>query len=396
MQEFGDGSVNFEWIASKLKVGGGGSPSRQAVRMLLSKVDDDEEWYPGKSYQTQHGPAPLLTKKKRRAIATSMMAAKKKGYEPSTALAVHFCPTATLNPVTNAPFTAKYLRQVFTEDCFDVTPENPWQFQRCLQKTWLPPALQAQRLAWAKQELEHARPAVWYFNNLVWLDPCSTILPAGPKKAADLEQAARGTKRYISDDARMYSRNLRAPKQCTTQCSWKDRRMWWVLVMSRGRIAVEVMPEGWKDGAAGMGQFAKQAPRILKRMLGRSAALPKVLYTDRGPGMFVPRTGQATGAYAEGVQEAELRLYTGTDASQQPSDLADVLLHETAIACFKRNLAASTPSAEPWKETRQDFQARVARVAKEANSKCDLRLLCCEYLTRLEMLVQTKGDRLKK
>ena len=166
--------------------------------------------------------------------------------------------------------------------------------------------------------------------------------------------------------------------------------------MSRGRIAVEVMPEGWKDDAAGMGQFAKQVPRILKRMLGRSAALPKVLYTDRGPGMFVPRTGQATGAYAEGVQEAELRLYTGTDASQQPSDLADVLLHETAIACFKRNLAASTPSAEPWKETRQDFQARVARVAKEANSKCDLRLLCCEYLTHLEMLVQTTGDRLKK
>ena len=73
-----------------------------------------------------------------------------------------------------------------------------------------------------------------------------------------------------------------------------------------------------------------------------------------------------------------------------------MLLHETTIASFKRNLAASTPSAEPRKETRQDFQARVARVAKEANSKCDLRLLCCEYLTHLEMLVQTNGDRLKK
>ena len=54
------------------------------------------------------------------------------------------------------------------------------------------------------------------------------------------------------------------------------------------------------------------------------------------------------------------------------------------------------PLLSLWKETRQDFQARVARVAKEANSKCDLRLLCCEYLTRLEMLAQTKGDRLKK
>ena len=41
-------------------------------------------------------------------------------------------------------------------------------------------------------------------------------------------------------------------------------------------------------------------------------------------------------------------------------------------------------------------QGKGARVAKEANSKRDLRLLCCEYLTHLEMLVQTKGDRLKK
>ena len=275
MQEFGDGSVNCEWIASKLNVGGGGPPSRQAVRMLLSKADNDEEWYPGKSYQTQHGRPRLLTKAKRRAVARSMMAAKKRGHEPSVALAVHFCPTATLNPLTNAPFTAKYLRKVFKEDCYDMTPENPWQFQRCLQKTWLPTSLQAQRFAWAKEELELARPPVWYFNNVVWFDPCSTIIPAGPKKAADLEQAARGTKRYISDDARMYSRNLRAPKQCTTQCSWKDKRIWCVLVLSRGRIAVEVMPEGWKDDAAGMGLFHEARAAEEERLL-RPAPPPPV------------------------------------------------------------------------------------------------------------------------
>ena len=100
----------------------------------------------------------------------------------------------------------------------------------------------------------------------------------------------------------------------TTQCSWGDRRIWWVLVMSRGRVAVEVMPEGWKDDAAGMGQFARRVPNILNRMLGSSAAKPKVLYNDCGPGMFVPRTGQATGSYAEGVEAAGLCLYTGADA----------------------------------------------------------------------------------
>ena len=130
MQELGDGTMNLKCVASKLKVGGGGSPSRQAARVLLNKVDSDGSWDPGKSYQTWHGPAPLLTKQKHRAIATFMIAAKKRGHEPSTALAVPFCPAATLNPVTHAPFTAKHLRRAFTEECFDVTPEKPWQLPK--------------------------------------------------------------------------------------------------------------------------------------------------------------------------------------------------------------------------------------------------------------------------
>ena len=94
IKEFGDGSVNYQWIANMLTVGGGGSPSREAVRLSLNRVDEDSDWYPGKSYQAKHGPAPLLSPDKRRAIATSMMAAKKRGHEPNTALAVHLCPTA--------------------------------------------------------------------------------------------------------------------------------------------------------------------------------------------------------------------------------------------------------------------------------------------------------------
>ena len=123
MQEFGDDSANYQRIANKLTVGGEGSPSREVVRLLLNRVDEDSDWYPGKSYQAKHGPAPLLSPAKCRAIATSMMAAKKRGHEPSTALAVHLCPTATSNPVTNATFTPKYIRKVFLEDCYDVPPE---------------------------------------------------------------------------------------------------------------------------------------------------------------------------------------------------------------------------------------------------------------------------------
>ena len=395
MQDFGEGRVNYQWIANKLAVGGGGCPTRDAVRKLLCRCDSDSEWYPGKSYQEKRGPAPLLNASKRRAISTSMMAAKKRGHEPGAALAVRFCQKATLNPKTQAPFTAKYIRKVFTEDCYDVTPDQPWKYQRVIQKTWLPPALQEQRLAWARWELAHAQSPEWYFRNVVWFDPCSTVIPAGPKKAADLEQAARGTQRYISDDARAYSRNLRAPKQCATQRSWKDRRIWWVLVLTNGRIAVEVMPAGWKDNATGMATFAQQLPDILRRMLGRRSDLPNILYTDRGPGMFVPRTGQATTAYADSVQQAGLQLYTGTDASRQPADVPDVLLHETAIACFKRKLVATPSIVDPWKETHEQFQSRVDNVVQAANGQYNFRSLCGSYLERLELLVERKGDRLK-
>ena len=136
---------------------GGGCHSSEAVRFLLLRIENDSKWYPGKSYQTQHGPAPLLTKAKSRAIATSMMAAR----GTSRALLWQF--TSVLQPnnlVTSTPFMPKYIRQVVTEVCYDVTPDNSLQLQRCLQKTWLPPALQAQRLAWAKKELAEARPCV--------------------------------------------------------------------------------------------------------------------------------------------------------------------------------------------------------------------------------------------
>ena len=239
------GKVNHAQIASSLCVKSNDKrrkvhPNRDSVRVLLEKVDADKDWYPGKTYQTRFGPAPLLTAQKRKNIAKSMMATKEEGEEPSYDLAIQRCPKATLNPVTQLPFTEKYIRKVFTEDCYDVSPKNPWRFQRCLQKTWLPSEMRDERRTWACNEIKNARPGVWYFNNIIWFDPCSKIIPAGPKKAADQKQAEKGDMRYVSDDAREYSRNLKGPKYAKTQKGWGDQRYHWVLVLTRGVADVEV------------------------------------------------------------------------------------------------------------------------------------------------------------
>ena len=51
----------YEYIAGKVEKVGGGHPGRQAVRMLLSKMDADPEWYPGKVDGAQPGPASVIS-----------------------------------------------------------------------------------------------------------------------------------------------------------------------------------------------------------------------------------------------------------------------------------------------------------------------------------------------
>ena len=151
-------------------------PSREAIRLLFSRIDSDKSWFPGKSYQKRFGPKPVLTPAKRQKIATSAMAIKESGEEPTFGAVIQRCPVSTCNPVTKLPFSAYSLRKIFQADCYDVSPENPWRFQRCLQKTWLPQPVRDHRLAWSKAELRTLMPGVWYFNNLIWFDPCYTIM----------------------------------------------------------------------------------------------------------------------------------------------------------------------------------------------------------------------------
>ena len=63
-------------------------------------------------------------------------------------------------------------------------------------------------------------------------------------------------KRYISDDARLYSRNLRGPKESLKQASFEAERISWVMVLARGVMAVHMLPEGWGVNGEGMAAVA--------------------------------------------------------------------------------------------------------------------------------------------
>ena len=129
-----EGRVLYQWRADRVQVYTGDRtvqrPERDAVRCFFERVDADPNWYPGKTYHTKkRGRKPLLHKGKRRAIASAMMAAKDRGLEPTSTLAMQLAPAACVNPLTDLPFTKKYLCRVLSQDCYDDDPNDPWPGQ---------------------------------------------------------------------------------------------------------------------------------------------------------------------------------------------------------------------------------------------------------------------------
>ena len=55
-KERNDGTYGmYAWIAEKLTKAGGGAPTTQSVKDLLTKIDEDGEWFPGKQYGAKRG-----------------------------------------------------------------------------------------------------------------------------------------------------------------------------------------------------------------------------------------------------------------------------------------------------------------------------------------------------
>ena len=71
------------------------------------------------------------------------------------------------------------------------------------------------------------------------MDPCNTVLPLSAKKATEQALARKGSKAWVSNDAKHWSRNLKGKKEALKQNSWDAVRVWWLAVLVRGKLHVE-------------------------------------------------------------------------------------------------------------------------------------------------------------
>ena len=63
---------------------------------------------------------------------------------------------------------------------------------------------------------------------------------------------------------------------------------------------------------------------------------PRVVFTDRGPGLYQGGHGTTCHKYAEALAKHGFRPFAGDDASWQPPDIADLLLHESVAAGIRK------------------------------------------------------------
>ena len=199
----------------------------------------------------------------------------------------------------------------------------------------------------------------------------------------------------MSDGSQGRPCNLRGNRDALKQNSWGTVRVWWVPILARGKLHVEVMPEDFPgetdEGASAMVARVRAAMNV--RFPGGDT--PRMLFTDRGPGFYHPGTGGITGGYQAALREHQLRAFQGDDASVQPGSLQELMLHETAVAWCRYKLARNVPS-RPWLETLEEYKVRLKQVVADINAEHDVAGLCRELPDRVAELAKLKGARLSK
>ena len=188
-----------QYIARKVQKVGGGHPQRQAVSKLLQSIDNDDDWFPGKSASSKSGPDSAINGTNQAVIAASAMAMKARGVEPTYARLVAANPKAALNPVSKKPVGKKRIYSIMKEYCYDEDPADPWTHRPRLSRTALTKTAMERRLAWAQHVKGLNHSGTWYYKRLVWTDLCNSILPRSEKRASEQALARKGKKAWGSE-----------------------------------------------------------------------------------------------------------------------------------------------------------------------------------------------------
>ena len=379
------------FVAERLKKEGGGRPGADAVSKLFNKIDADAAWFPGKR-ASGAGRKPALSASAKQAIAKSAMSMKARNEEPTFAKVVGACKLAVLNPSTSKPVDKKVIYDIFRDHCRDQDSDEPWRHQPRMSKIALAPEQIAKRYKFTAAVLEKGHTEQFYYDRLVWTDLCNSILPRSEKKASEQALARKGKKGWLSDDCKIFSQNLRGKQEALKQKSWDTIRVWWAPILAQGKLHIEVLDQDFPGEVPAGGAILVDKVRAALNIRFQTDA-PNVLFVDRGKGFYDPGTGKIVGPFKTALRDNQLKAFWGDDASFQPGNLQDMMLHETAVSWIRHRLVLSTPKS-PAEETRSEYASRLKLACRDINDKLDVEGLCGGFLKRVRALRDAEGGRL--
>jgi len=382
------------YVAGKVKKAGGGHPTGDSIMRFYKKIDEDEEWFPGKVSHARKGPARVMTGAKVAALARSAMAIKSAGHEPTYPRVLAACPQAALNPTTNKPFSKKRVYEVFRENCYDEDPEKTWEHKARHAKSALTDDQMAKRCKFGHAVQERGHTAQWYFDHVVWTDLCKSILPATEAAADQQALARKGSKGWVSSGSERASYNLRGKQEVLKQKSWNTRKVWWAPILTRGKLHVVVF-DGTFPGEepAGATVLVQKLLVAVNVRFPNADRKPKWVMVDRGRGFYNSGNGKITEPFKKALRDCGFKAFWGDDASVQPGHLQEIMLHETAVSWLRRRLETTLP-ARCWEETPAAFGARLRQCCAEINAELNVDGLCRDLPRRIQQLVDLEGDRL--
>ena len=320
----------------------------------------------------------MLRGPKLAAVVSAAKRIKRVGPEPTYAAIVAACPSATRNPETQQPVDKARVYTALRDECHDGDPTDTWQHISRLSRSVLTSEAKEKRLAFAKHMSGLKHTQKWYRD-----------------KAAEMTLARKGGKGWMSVGARKHWQNLRIPKSVLKMNSSDTTKAWWIPVLARGRLHVEPAPDDFpgetEPGAEVMAGRVRAA--LTARFRGKSS--PRTVFTDRGIGFYQPSSGHITEGYRQALRTHGLKAFFPRDASVQPGQLQDLMLHETAVSWMRARLTQTLPT-KPWEETLEQYRARLKACAAHINASHDVAGLCRELPQRLATLRDCAGDRLAK
>lgn len=374
----------YQKVANMVKKTDGSHPSRQAIEELFKKSRA-----PPRIRPPPHNKIPTTQAKK---IASTAMKIKKKEKDVALNDVIRKAPTTCTNQETGNVISKATLSKIFKSFCYD-DPNNKsdtWNNQNTLSKTALAQSTMRRRLAWAESLLEDNRITTpgWAFRNLIWYDPNFEVLPGSAAKFETLKYGNK-KKKWTSNKSRIASRNLRAGSYAK-QAGWGDVKAHWWIWLSRGKVGVVTgVPPKDIEG------FLRGLDRSISASFSDVQRKPRTLFSDRGYPMYTTN-GYSTQAYRDAAGEQNYTLFAGNDARLQPGNVADCLLHETAVPWIKRLIRVGGkfgPSKHG--EGVASFYRRLRKAVRHVNQHYDVAGLCRQFKSRLDQLVENGGDRLK-